>query len=293
MTSNSDTGSDSSTTSEQFVPPQHLHVILRTCDRASISSDRIKPKDDCVVACTNSLITSLENSDILPWTITVIDDQSSQQTRDALVKIAPMAKFDWLSSRDDEHLSVKKRSRFSVAKAYDYIYNLPADDLVYIVEDDYLHYPNSMELMINAWLYFSEWNGPAGHIGIYPQDFPQLHGSPYHQYNHGYVAPCATFIGPDRYYRSTWYTQETFMLRASVFAKYREEFDTLLTIGDDDHIWEGNTISAVWEKPDVMMLMPMPTMCLHVSQQKDIPFYCGDFEQLWQKNIPSWWSERA
>lgn len=263
--------------------PQHLWVVLRTCDRVSLSSDRIVAKDQCIARCLNSLVQSLDNNTTMPWTLKIIDDASSDATRDTIAKIAPMADVTWLEARDDQHLNARQRSRYSVAQAYDYIYQRPTEDLVYVVEDDYLHYPNSIDVMLQAWFYFTSWMSMKS-VGIYPQDFQQLHASPYHKFNSTYVKACNTLIGPDRYYRTTWYTQETFLLPAWTFHDHREDFDSLLTIGDHPGLWEGNTISRVWEQPDVVMLMPMPTIAIHVSQREDIPFYCGDFEKLWHDN---------
>lgn len=266
--------------------PQHLWVVLRTCDRVSLSSDRIVPKPDCVAHCLKSLVTTLKQNSVMPWTLKIIDDASSQETRDVIARTADMADITWLEPREDQALNSRQRSRYSVARAYEYIYSLPQQDLVYIVEDDYLHYHNSLEIMLLAWKHFSSWFTDK-HIGIYPQDFQQLHASPFNEFNDTYVRPCITMIGPDRYYRTTWYTQETFLLQASVFHEYRQGFDSLLTIGDDTSLWEGNTISNVWQQPNVMMLMPMPTIALHVSQSRDIPFYCRDLDRLWQDNQPS------
>lgn len=266
--------------------PQHLWVVLRTCDRVSLSSDRIVDKPSCVTHCLKSLVTSLTNNTVLPWSLKIIDDCSSTETRDHISRLASMADITWLEPRQDQDLNTRQRSRYSVAQAYDWIYQRPHHDLIYIVEDDYLHYPNSIDIMLRAWQFFSAWI-VGKDIGIYPQDFQQLHASPFNNFNDTYVRPCVTMIGPDRYYRTTWYSQETFLLQASVFHKYRAGFDSLLTIGDDPGLWEGNTISEVWQHPEVSMLMPMPTIALHVSQQRDIPFYCGDFDDLWQKNQPS------
>ena len=266
-------------------PPQHLWVVLRTCDRVSLSSDRIVPKADCVVRCLQSLITSLKEVSAVPWSLKIIDDCSSDHTREYIQKIAPMADITWLEPRNDD-LNTRQRSRFSVARAYEYIYQRPQHDLIYVVEDDYLHYHNSVGIMLTAWRYFNDWfQGRA--VGIFPQDFQQLHASPHHEFNDTYVRACNTMIGPDRYYRTTWYTQETFLLQAKTFHEHRAGFDSLLTIGNDPGLWEGNTISTVWQHPNVSMLMPMPTIAIHVSQKRDIPFYCGDFDRLWQDNAPS------
>jgi hypothetical protein len=268
------------------IEPKKLHVVLRTCDKVSLVNDRIVPKFDCIKHCLTSLVKSLSNNQVLDWQLYIIDDRSSQATREEIQKIAPMAEFIWLPERDDEHLPARLKSRYSVSVEYDLIYKLPTEDLIYVVEDDYLHYPDSISIMLNAWGFFSS-TLKGKDVGIFPQDFQQLHASPKHDFNVTYCStPCYTLIGPDRYYRTTWYTHESFLLQGHVFHKFKDHFDSLLEIGKEDDFWEGNTISKVWTDPSVVMLMPMPTIAIHVSAEKDIPFYVSrdSFFELWEQN---------
>jgi hypothetical protein len=80
------------------------------------------------------------------------------------------------------------------------------------------------------------------------------------------------------------------MIQAKIFKKYREHFDKLLTIGDEEHFWEGNTISTVWNKPEFKMFMPMGSLVVHMSNKMDIPFYVTKEEviKLWQENKTYW-----
>lgn len=256
---------------------------MRTCDKVSLSSDRIVPKDECIFRCLNSLVKSLEQLTLIPYTLHIIDDRSSEQTREKIKQIAHNATFTLLADRDDSMLDPRQKSRFSVKTMYDYIYTLPESDLIYIVEDDYLHYPDSIERMIEAWSYFTHVSG-GKNVGIFPQDFPELYFHPRNPYNNTYVTNCLVMPGPDRYYRTTWYTHESFFITLHALYKYRDHFDALLKIGTDPAFWEGNTISNAWSKDDVMMLMPMKALAIHVSKKEDIPFFNTDFESLWELN---------
>ena len=260
-----------------------LHIVLRTCDKVSLQNNRIVPKDECVLRCLKSIVNSLQTF-TKPYTLHIIDDRSTSDTIAKMQNIAPNAKYTLLGERDETGLNNKQKSRYSVKVAYDYIYSLPDTDLVYIVEDDYLHYPDSFTKMIEAHEYFTQY--VAGkNIGIFPQDFTELYPHPQNKFNDTYVKPCIVIPGPDRYYRTTWFTHESFLIPVSVIKKYRKQFDRLLDIGSNEHDWEGSTISTVWESPDVMMLMPiMKTHCIHVSKKEDIPFYNTDFEVLWEQN---------
>ncbi len=38
-----------------------IHVVLRTCNRTSLQSDRIVDKSECILRCLNSIITNLKD----------------------------------------------------------------------------------------------------------------------------------------------------------------------------------------------------------------------------------------
>ena len=137
--------------------------------------------------------------------------------------------------------------------------------------------------MVEAYSYFYSLS-PEISIGIFPQDFNQLYYHPSNPFNETYIGPCFVLPGPDRYYRTTWFTHESFMIPVSLFKKYKENFYALLDIGTIDGSWEGNTISKIWQKSDVKILMPMKTLAIHLGQANDISFYVNDLEELWEQN---------
>jgi glycosyltransferase involved in cell wall biosynthesis len=254
-----------------------LHVVLRTCDRSSLQSNRIFAKDEIVIRCLRSLITALKNQD---HTLHIIDDDSSNKTKELMQEIATNASFNFLPEIKSK-MSIAQKSRYSVKVAYDYIYTLPEDDLVYIVEDDYLHYPDAMEKMLKSWELFSSWDDTV-EIGIFPQDFKQLYFYPENGCSHAYLRHCIILPGIDRYYRTTWYTHESFIIRNRVIKKYRTHFDELLDIGFVAGKWEGNSISKVWQQDEIKMLMPLKTHAIHLSDPNDLSFFVNDLDELWE-----------
>ena len=266
-----------------------IHVVLRTCNRTSLQSDRIVNKSECILRCLNSIITNLKN--IPEKTLHIVDDNSSIDFQEILKEIIQPYDYitiDFLPARNQEGMSAKKKSRHSVQVAYDYIYKLPDDDLVYIVEDDYLHFPNAIEEMIKSWEYLSNITGLE--VGIFPQDFNQLYYHPNNPHNDTYFRPCLVVPTEHRYYRSTWFTQESFMIQSKIFKKYKEHFDSLLIIGEEEHHWEGNTISNVWNKPEFKMFMPIGSLVIHMSNKNDIPYYVTreDVVKIWEENKTYW-----
>jgi len=255
-----------------------LHVILRTCDRSSLQSNRPFAKNEIVIRCLRSLIATLHGHD---YSLHIIDDDSSNETKRTIQEITVgLANITFLLPSDTD-IPVKQKSRVSVKEAYDYIKTLPNDDLVYIVEDDYLHYPDAVDKMLKSWAMFTSWD-PDVDVGIFPQDFRQLYFHPDHPFNNTYVRPCVVVPGADRYYRTTWFTHESFMIKNRVIKQYQTHFDSLLDIGFTEGAWEGNTISNVWQQPNVRMMMPLGTHAVHISDLADFSFFTDNWQELWE-----------
>ena len=296
-----------------------LHIITRTCDKASIQSKRIVNKTECALRCVNSVLKNMENLEDVDYHI--IDDRSSEYFRDSITKICKESKqkvtFNFLEDRDTEGQDPHTQSRFSVKVAYDYIYDLPDEDFVYIVDDDHLHYPDAIPRMLHTWNYLDymvnvvtprntfrksllsmgksvdetdievkKFDGNTDRdIGIFPQCFVQMFPYSSNPSMDFYVRPCVVLPTPTGYYQTTWYTHETFMLKAKVFKKHKETFDRLQVTGTPAAGWEGDTISELWEK-HVKMFMPLDPSVMHMSVSRDLPFtWIPEHAfQLWEDN---------
>ena len=300
-----------------------LHIITRTCDKASIQSKRIVNKTECALRCVNSVLKNMENLEDVDYHI--IDDRSSEYFRESVTKICEESKqkvtFDFLEDRDTEGQDPHTQSRFSVKVAYDYIYNLPDEDFVYIVDDDHLHYPDALKKMMISWEYLDHlinfiiprneyrkklWTEGVSDkdtdwkvinfdertdrdVGIFPQCFVQMFPYDQNPTLDFYVRPCVVIPTPTGYYRTTWYTHETFMLKAKVFKKHKEIFDRLQVTGTPAAGWEGDTISELWSKY-VEMFMPLNPSVMHMSVSRDLPFTWKpeDLMALWDDNRTSY-----
>ena len=122
-------------------------------------------------------------------------------------------------------------------------------------------------------------------IGIFPQCFVQMFPYPSNKTLDFYVRPCIVLPTPTGYYRTTWYTHETFMLKAKVFKKHKETFNKLQVTGTSAAGWEGDTISELWEE-HVKMFMPLDPYVMHMSVSRDLPFTWRPEHviQLWEDN---------
>lgn len=261
-----------------------LNIILRTCSLSSLQSNRIFPKNDTIRACYNALIDNL----IPNAHLHIIDDNSDQDTINHICSTnSKNISVHLIKDKPQEYnKSPKLKSRYSLKIALDYIKTLNPNDLVYLVEDDYLHYPNQIQNLFNHYQYFTNFFNNEQNIAIFPQDFNQLYYDPYNnQFNETYIKPTYIFPGIDRYYQKSWFSQESFFTSVFLIHKYQKEFDSLLDIGTEPYIWEGSTISNVWQQPDVMLLMPLKTHAIHLGALRDISYFCDDWQNLYYQYL--------
>lgn len=282
--------------------PIKLNIVLRTCDRVSVSNieDRFLDKQDIIDRCLRSLYRSLENYKYYFGTgdltqdihLHIIDDASSKETQQIIKDLRHQyhdfhgipTSLDFLDPRDQSDLTNKQKSRFSVGVQYEYIRKLPRDEMIYVAEDDYLYYEDSIFRMMEMWRWQSKYN-PGVTVGVFPQDFTQMYFHPDHPHNSTYISPCYVLWGPDRYWRTTWFTHESFMVPVSLIHDNWDQFQTLMEIGFVEGRWEGNTLSPVWSKPNVQMLMPLDTLAFHLGSKQDISYHTRKkWEELWKLN---------
>lgn len=263
----------------------NLHVVLRTCDKQQVhhgslpEGQRIVHKTECVIRCLNSVLNNLKK--LTNVSLHIIDDNSGEYLRNTLRELTR-----GLSFVSFNFLSPSNTSRQSVKVLYDYITTLPDDDLVYVLEDDYLHEPDAFDKLLTAWNYLNSLTRPSVDVGIFPQCFVQLFPYPENDLASFYDRGCSVVPTPVGFYRTTWYTNETYIIQSKVFKKYKNIFDLLQITDTDSALWEGNTISQIWTRDDFKMFMPLSPSVVHMSLAMDKPFYWSDQHliDLWNSN---------
>ena len=267
----------------------NLHVVLRTCSRQLLhhgslrDGDRIVNRKECVIRCLNSVLNNLRKMNNVH--LHIIDDNS---TDDLKIILRELTKSDSFVSFN--FLSPSNTPRQSVKVLYDYIATLPDEDLVYVLEDDYLHEPDAFEKLLTAWNYLNSLTAPSIDVGIFPQCFVQLFPYPGNELADFYDRGCSVVPTPVGFYRTTWYTNETYILQSKVFKKYKNIFDLLQITDTNSALWEGNTISQIWTRDDFKMFMPLDPSVVHMSLAKDKPFYWSNQKliDLWNSNQTSY-----
>jgi len=250
-----------------------LDIILRTHDFIDIHSSPNGrycnvSKTELICKCVKSLIKTANNYNgkvKFIW----LDDHSSQSTIDKLytifsetkheVEFVPLESRGWNASGYEQF----ERGRASTA------------DLVYFVEDDYLHYPTAIDEMVDSYTTFKKNLGVE--VAIHPFDDPD-------NYLPKYIDECRVVLGKSRRFRTNKYTTFVFLCSPELIRKHWSRFYTLATEymtewGEHNKIHEGTTINHIW-RWEAKLFTPIPSLALHMGfeEQKD-PFL--DWKALW------------
>jgi hypothetical protein len=255
-----------------------LDVILRTCDVANVHADwRVRyhgiEKSDLIVGCLNSLVNSINNTTGIEVNITVLDDHSSEETFISIKKIMNRVNGSRLISLDQNGYNHSAHQQWVLCRDSN-------ADLVYSVEDDYLHFPTAIQEMVDSFILFRD-RLKRDDIVIFPFDEPS-------EYN----PPSRTdFIvhGSARHWRTGIFTTNVMMTTPKLFRDHWELFEILALKYNGDyfnprteHYEESNTIWKIWQSNKAIRFNPIPSLALHMQfdQQKD-PFI--DWQEWWEK----------
>jgi glycosyltransferase involved in cell wall biosynthesis len=250
-----------------------LDVILRTHDKREIHVSKDLrycgvDKTTVVKKCVKSLVNSCNQSthEIRYWWY---DDHSSQQTVDELKQIFEDAKHPYTYiPLEEEGWNASGIAQFERGRDSD-------ADLVYFVEDDYLHYPTAIDEMVDAYHTFKKNLGKE--ISIHPFDDPD-------NYLPIWIEPCRIVYGKHRHWRTNLHTTFTFLCNPElvrskwhIFYTLASEYATLW--GEMNHINESTMINKLWRE-EVTLFTPIPSVALHMAYETQRDPYLN-WKELW------------
>tara|TARA_R110000868_G_scaffold223484_1_gene475376 strand:- start:1846 stop:2634 length:789 start_codon:yes stop_codon:yes gene_type:complete len=256
----------------------NLEVILRTCDRRNVSSHPrfIKvSKKELLLGCFISLIHSLNLVKEHNIHLIVLDDNSSEETQNEIRQL-----FSHCNFLTELIILNEKGNHYSALKQFEYCKNSSAD-IVYSVEDDYLHSPSTISEALYEYDNLSLKYNLKKPLCLSLWDLPE-------EYLAKQLTPELVFRGRDRHWKTGWSTTNTFMTTPEVFQEHWHLFHKLATEytvwngegSKHDTVHEGNTINYIWEKK-VMRLNPIPTLTLHLQSNLEEDPYIN-WRQWWR-----------
>ena len=270
---------------------QSLDIILKTCTSVNLVTQNKKrifenKKSEYTFRTINSLLNSLKkasnNANNINFHITVIDAGSVESDKLIMKKILEKSNinFNFIELNLNDYLKrIKvinknnsqiennmKSTMASIIKSFEISTN--SNDLVYFVEDDYIHSIDCISEMISAYEKFS--TVLEDEIFLLPVDYPYLY-----QKNQS----TNLLIGQKYHWRSVKESLLTFLTSKKMISKY---YDDLIKMGEVEHKPYETILHKIYDKEKCFS--PIPSLALHCTNVNSIFGLSPaiNFKKLWE-----------
>ena len=270
---------------------QSLDIILKTCTSINLVTQNKKrifesKKSEYTFRTINSLIKSLKKAsnytNNINFHITVIDAGSTESDKLIMKKILEKSNinFNFIELNLNDYLKrIKvinknnsqiennmKSTMASIIKSFEVSTN--SNDLIYFVEDDYIHSIDCISEMISAYEKFS--TVLEDEIFILPVDYPYLY-----QKNQS----TNLLIGQKYHWRSVKESLLTFLTSKKMISKY---YDDLIKMGEVEHEPYETILHKIYDKEKCFS--PIPSLALHCTNVNSVFGLSPaiNFKKLWE-----------
>ena len=263
-----------------------LLIVLRMNTEVEIwdqSKKRLfeQPKIDYSIRSINSLIKSIidcrDKYPLIKIKTIIVDDQSKKVNLDRIRKLIQDQDIEIISLDHEKYKSIIKKQKTtetfsnlaSLLQSFEIGKN-QGDDLIFFIEDDYIHSKTMIDEMITS--YERVASQVKKDIIMCPADYP------YHYMNN---EKTNILIGSKRHWRTINKTLCTFMLSKNLLNKYWENFyKTCL----DRHEPFEKYINEIYKNE--ICISPIKSLSLHLTNVNSnyglSPFL--DYKKLWEDN---------
>lgn len=270
-----------------------LDIIIKTCTSINLvtqNKKRIfeKEKSEYTFRSINSIINSLKfnenNLKKIKIKIYIIDHNSKKED---LLKIESnlkknniefeilnldLEKFNEIKTLNKDNPTIEKNMRSTMASiraSFD-LAKRKSSDLVYFVEDDYIHKKESIFEMVSAYEKISSEQGKE--LFICPADYPYL----YKKFDNSQI-----LIGNKYHWRTVNESLLTFLTSKSLIEKY---WNNLILMSENEHVPFEIPLHSIYEKE--ICISPIPSLVMHCTNINSVfglpPNI--DWVQLWNEN---------
>jgi len=252
-----------------------LKIILRTCGNVhAVHGNRYinKSKSEIINTCVSSLVNSINQVTNHNIDLIVLDDHSSTEVINDIKQIVSKCKFPSKLINVNDGTG----NAHTMKKVFEHVEQ--STDLWLHIEDDYLHFPTSIQDMIDTVDQLE--SNTSQLVAINPHDDIWRYTNQIYE--------SIILLGPYRHYRTVKHTTYTCMASRTIYEKYRNHFQDIVTLTAQRADWvEDKSINMVWNKPDIMLFSPIPSLALHLMDESGKDPYIN-VEELWN-NIPRLW----
>ena len=274
-------------------PVKSLDIIIKTCTSINLvtqNKKRIfeKNKSDYTFRTINSLINSLNFSKNflkdIGIKIYIIDDNSKKEDLEKICKIIAkinikfeiinldLEKFKQIKVLNKNNPNIEKNMRATMASILT-SFNIAkekSNDLVYFVEDDYIHKKETIIEMISAYEKIA--TELDRELFLCPVDYPYL----YKKLDNSNI-----LIGNNYHWRTVNESLLTFLTSKDLINKYWNE---LLLMAENEHSPFETPLHKIYEKE--LCLSPIPSLAMHCTNVNSIFGLSPNmnWKKLWDEN---------
>ncbi len=265
-----------------------LLIIFRTNSNIEIwdqNKKRIFEKDkiEYVKRSLNSLIKAVKNLkekyNSININIKIVDDNSTKENLSVIKNILDKSKenFEIINHNHSEHLNVIKEQKSkdtfsnlsSLLKCFEIGKN-DGEDLIYFIEDDYLHFRSSLEEMVGTYERIASQLNKD--LIICPSDYPYLYMN---------NEKTNLLIGSKRHWRTINKSLCSFMTSKNILNKYWDNFYQNCL---DRHDPFEKYLNLIYEKE--VCISPVKSLSIHMTNINSSyglsPFI--NYKSLWEEN---------
>ena len=265
-----------------------LLIIFRTNSNIEIwdqNKKRIFEKDkiEYIKRSLNSLIKAVknlkENYNSININIKIVDDNSTKGNLAVIKEILDKSKenFEIINHNHSEHLNVIKEQKSkdtfsnlsSLLKCFEIGKNY-GEDLIYFIEDDYLHFKSSLEEMVGTYERIASQLNKD--LIICPSDYPYLYMN---------NEKTNLLIGSKRHWRTINKSLCSFMTSKNILNKYWDNFYQNCL---DRHDPFEKYLNLIYEKE--VCISPVKSLSIHMTNINSSyglsPFI--NYKSLWEEN---------
>jgi len=274
-------------------PVKSLDIIIKTCTSINLvtqNKKRIfeKNKSDYTFRTINSLINSLNFSKNflkdIDIKIYIIDDNSKKEDLEKIRKIIAkinikfeiinldLEKFKQIKVLNKNNPTIEKNMRATMASILT-SFNIAkekSNDLVYFVEDDYIHKKEAIIEMISTYEKIA--TELDRELFLCPVDYPYL----YKKLDNSNI-----LIGNNYHWRTVNESLLTFLTSKDLINKYWNE---LLLMAENEHSPFETPLHKIYEKE--LCLSPIPSLAMHCTNVNSIFGLSPNmnWKKLWDEN---------
>jgi len=274
-------------------PVKSLDIIIKTCTSINLvtqNKKRIfeKNKSDYTFRTINSLINSLNFSKNflkdIDIKIYIIDDNSKKEDLEKICKIIAkinikfeiinldLEKFKQIKVLNKNNPNIEKNMRATMASILT-SFNIAkekSNDLVYFVEDDYIHKKETIIEMVSTYEKIA--TELDRELFLCPVDYPYL----YKKLDNSNI-----LIGNNYHWRTVNESLLTFLTSKNLVNKYWNE---LLLMAENEHSPFETPLHKIYEKE--LCLSPIPSLAMHCTNVNSIFGLSPNmnWKKLWDEN---------